>query len=246
MPPDGLSPCDDELDGRGDHTDGLIAKLISACQMNDINRAFAIYEQLRRMKLPLYEGVYKLIIECCMRTQQLGHAMQFYETLKGSGQRISARLVVVLMEACCKEQHGDKVHAIWNDWCLPEEPILAAHSEVLLVAISALIRTMSPELATDILDDAMRRSGDSLASCLADAEVELEDLLQLNEQVADEARMNGTVLEGELAANYAELHELLEKLRQRCLSDPVQKHARVGGCDLLMEDVDLDLDLAAM
>ena len=51
--------------------------------MNDISRAFVIYERLRHMQVPLYEGVYKMIIECCMRTQQLGHAMHFYETLKG-------------------------------------------------------------------------------------------------------------------------------------------------------------------
>merc|ERR1719245_886210 len=113
---------DSDHEGRGDHTDGLIAKLIEACQKNDVQRAFSLYESLRRMRVPLYEGVYKLIIECCMRTQQLGHAMQFYETLKGSGQRVSSRLVIVLMEACAKEQHGDKVHAIWNDWC-PSGPI---------------------------------------------------------------------------------------------------------------------------
>ena len=63
--------------------DSLISKLIGACQMNDISRAFVIYERLRHMQVPLYEGVYKMIIECCMRTQQLGHAMHFYETLKG-------------------------------------------------------------------------------------------------------------------------------------------------------------------
>jgi len=122
-PSGGGSPGDSDREGRGDHTDGLIARLIGACQLNEVNRAFTLYEKLRKMRVPLYEGVYKLIIECCMRTQQLGHAMQFYETLKSSGQKVSARLVVVLIEACAKEQHGDKVHAIWNDWCPPDEPI---------------------------------------------------------------------------------------------------------------------------
>merc|ERR1712039_509955 len=139
--------------------------------------AFSLYESLRRMRVPLYEGVYKMIIECCMRTHQLGYAMQFYETLKGSGQRISSRLVIVLMEACAREQHADKVHAIWRDWCPAGEPITASHTGVLLEAVSALIRTMSPDLANDVLRDAMQTSGDSLADCLAQSEVELEELL---------------------------------------------------------------------
>jgi len=199
------------------------------------------------MRVPLYEGVYKLIIECCMRTQQLGHAMQFYETLKSSGQKVSARLVVVLIEACAKEQHGDKVHAIWNDWCPPDEPISAAHREVLLIAVSALIRTMCPEMALEVLQDSMRRSGDGLAECLGDSDVELEDLLQLNATVAEEAQMNGTLMD-ELARHFRHLHALLEQLRQQCVQDAAarSKASPLGADDLLMEDVDLDLDLAAM
>jgi hypothetical protein len=126
--------------------------------MNDINKAFTYYEKLRGMQVPLYEGVYKMIIECCMRTQQLGHAMQFYESLKGSGQRISSRLAVVLIEALANEQHGDKIHTIWSDWCPPGDPVTAKDSEVLLVVVSALIRTMSPDLAQSVLTDAMQRS----------------------------------------------------------------------------------------
>lgn len=238
----------DHDEGRGDQTDGLIAQLIGACQVNEINKAFTFYEKLRRMQVPLYEGVYKMIIECCMRTQQLGHAMQFYETLKGSGQRVSSRLAIVLMEACAKEQHGDKVYAMWSDWCPEGEPVRSSDSEVLLVAVSALIRTMSPDLARDMLRDAMRRSGDDLAACLGDAEIELEELLQLNEQVAEEAKANGTLLE-ELAGRFGELHALLEGLlMQSAQKNSAKSRTSTGHPDelMFMEDVDLDLELAAM
>lgn len=121
---------DDDPFGRGDHTDGLIHRLIEACQMDDVRRAFGIYERLRRLRVPLYEGVYKLIIECCMRTHQLGHGIQFYETLKSSGQRVSSRIIIVLIEACAREQHSEKVHALWQDWCQPHEDLRPCHREV--------------------------------------------------------------------------------------------------------------------
>jgi len=228
----------------------LIAKLIQACQLNQVTKAWAQYEKLNRMRIPLYEGVYKLIIECCMRAQQLGHALLVYETLKGSGQRISSRLVILLMEACAREQHGDKVHAIWRDWCPPHEAVTPRSVEVLLVCISALIRTMSPDLARDVLRDAMARTDGSLASCLAHSEVDVEELLLLNESVADEARANGTLL-GDLAERFEELHESLESLRRNCIADSPSSsrgkpsYSRFEVEDLLMEDVDLDLELAA-
>merc|ERR1719188_1449809 len=218
----GESPGDSDHEGRGDHTDCLIAKLIGACQMNDIRRAFAVYEKLRRLRVPLYEGVYKMVIECCMRTQQLGHAMQFYETLRGSGQRVSARLVGLLMEACAREQHSDKVYALWMDWCPPGQPITASHSEVLFLAVSALIRTMSPDLARDILGEAIQRSGGELLASLPDAEAELEELRHLNQTVAQEADMNGTLME-ELAGRFSELHVLLDGLHQQCLQDAADR-----------------------
>jgi hypothetical protein len=242
----GISP-DDE--GRGDLSDGLIAQLIGACQMNDINQAFTFYENLRRLRVPLYEGVYKMIIECCVRTHQLGHAMQLCETLKLSGHRVSSNLAVVLMEACAKEQHGDKVHAIWTDWCppAPGEPVTSNESEVLLVAVSALVRTMSPDLALNVLVDALDRSGDQLASCLSESAAELEDLTMLNEQVAEEARANGTLLE-DLAGSFAELQSMLQNLLERCVQmGSSRTHSAMVMMDpLFMEDVDLDLELAAM
>lgn len=243
----GVCSPDSDHEGRGDHTDGVIARLIHACQQNDVQKAFAYYEKLRQMRVPLYEGVYKLIIECCMRTQQLGHAMQFYEMLKTSVQRVSPRLVMMLMDACAREQHGDKVYAIWNDWCPPSEHVGKAHGEVLLAAVSALIRTMSPELAAELLRDAARRSGDNLSACLSSSEVEVEELLELNENVAEEAQSNGTLLE-ELASRFNDLHALLEGLSEQCTRNvPGQTGARhLGGDTLLMEDVDLDLELAAM
>eukprot|EP00927_Polykrikos_kofoidii_P040125 TRINITY_DN34352_c0_g1_i1.p1 TRINITY_DN34352_c0_g1~~TRINITY_DN34352_c0_g1_i1.p1 ORF type:complete len:821 (+),score=105.29 TRINITY_DN34352_c0_g1_i1:85-2463(+) len=237
-----------DREGRGDHADGLISELMDACQRNNVERAFAQYEKLQRMRIPLYEGVYKLIIECCTRTHNLGQAMRFYETIKGSGQRISTRLAILLMEACAREQHGDKVQAIWRDWCPPHEAVTSRHSEVLLVAVSALIRTMCPDLARDVLRDAMRRTTDDLVSCFAHCEIEIEDLFLLNEAVADEARANGTLLEG-LAESFRELHETLHDLRQRCLRDG-SRHGETSQTgildDLLMEDLDVDLvDLAA-
>jgi len=232
--------------GRGDHTDGLIAQLISACQMNEIDKAFDFYHKLNKMRVPLFEGVYKMIIECCMRTQHLGHAMQFYDTLKSSGQRVSSRLVMVLMEACAKEQHGDKVHAIWNDWCPPNERMTTIHGEVLLIAVSALIRTMSPDLACDILSAAMERSGDRLAACFSDSEVELEDLLVQNETAAEDAQSDGALLE-EMAERFLELHNLLDDLRMQSLSgSPGNTRCSRGEELLVMEDVDLDLELAAI
>lgn len=238
---------DQEGEGRCHHSDGLIARLIGACQMNDFNKAFAQYDQLQRMHVPMFEGVYKLIIECCMRTHQLGHAMRFYECLKGSGQRISSRLAVLLVEACAREQHGDKVHSIWRDWCPPHEAVSEAHCEVLLVSVSALIRTLSPDLALDVLRDAAERArGGSLAACLATSEAELEELLELNEMVADEARANGTLFGG-LAELFEQLHVALEGLRHGCLQEASRRCEAVRLCadDLLMEDLDVDLDLAA-
>lgn len=245
---------DSDHEDRGDQMDGLISRLIAACQMDDVVKAFAFYEKLNRMGVTLYEGVYKMIIECCMRTQQLGHAMQFYETLRGSGQRISVRLVMLLIEACAREQHGDKVHAIWNDWCPVWQPISEGQSEVLLVVVAALIRTMSPDLARDVINGAVRRSDGALLTCLPDAPSELEDLLNLNETVAEEARTNGTLME-ELAGHFSQLQVLLEELQQSCLarspaSSPSRRHdagplSRMDSDELLMEDVDLDLELAA-
>merc|ERR1719401_736050 len=117
---------------------------------------------------------------------------------------------------------------------------------------------MSPDLARDVLSDAIRRSGGALLAALPDAEAELEELLHLNETVAEEARMNGTLME-ELAGRFSELHVLLQGLHQQCLQDAAvagrQPHGPAhgrgrGGCasadELLMEDVDLDLELAAM
>jgi hypothetical protein len=238
---------EEEDEGRGDHTDATIAKLIMACQMNDIKMVFAIYGKLCLMRVQLYEGVYKLIIECCMRTQQLGHAMQFYETLKGSGQVVSSRLVVVLIEACAKEQHPEKVHTIWKDWCPSGTPIGRSQAEVLLEAVSALIRTMSPDLARDVLWDAVQRSGESLSPHLAEFDVQLEELELLNEATADEARVNGMLL-GELPAQFDDLHVLLSSLRRQCVVDNAPQSALPyrRGDMLLMEDVDLDLELAAM
>ena len=37
--------------GRGDHMDGLIGKLIYACQMNDVRKAFSVYDKLKRLKV---------------------------------------------------------------------------------------------------------------------------------------------------------------------------------------------------
>lgn len=233
----------EDQDDHYDHTDGLIAQLIGACQLNDINKALTFYEKLRQMRVPLYEGVYKIIIECCMRTGQLGHAMQFYETLKSSGQHVSSRLAVYLMEACAKEQHGDKVYVIWSDWCPPGTPLTASDSQVLLVAVSALLRTMSPDLALSVLQEAIQRSGDRLGACLSDAEVELEELVLLNEQVTEEAAANGTLLE-DLAGRLREVGALLEGLHQQCLHTGAnQSVGRAVDVDhLFMEDVDCDLD----
>lgn len=229
---------DSDHEGRGDHTDGLISKLTEACQRNNVQRALALHENLRRMRVPLYEGVYKLLIECCMRTRELGHAMQCYEILKGSGQRVSPRLVMVLMEACAREQFGEKVLAIWNDWC-PAGPISSGSCEVLLAAVSALVRTLSPELARDVLEAAVCRWGESFLSPHETAEVDLEELLSLSEEVSDEAQENGGLAD-ELARGLAELRKVLQKLYQRCQQDAALRPARAPGrCeDLLMEDVD--------
>lgn len=165
------------------------------------------------MRVTLYEGVHKLIIECCMRTQQLGHAIQFYEMLRSSGQRVSSRLVVVLIEACAREQHSDKVHALWQGWCLASEPLGSSHREVLLTTVSALLRTLSPDLALEVLSDAMQKSGGALASCLGDIEAEVEDLLQLVESSASEAQLNGAGYLGDgLIASYRGLEALLLQL----------------------------------
>lgn len=223
--------------------------------MDDVGRTFAFYNKLRQMRVPLYEGVYKMIIECCTRTHQLGHAIQFYEMLKGSGERISCRFATILMEACAKEQHGDKVYDIWKDWCPAGEPETADDIKVMLVAVSGLIRTLSPDLACDVLTNGMQRSSGRLAERLAQAEIDLEELLQLNEQVVEEAEANGTLLEG-LAGRFVELHAVLESLLDSCLqqqagSDTNEERRSIPGPQhdhelMFMEDVDLDLELAAM
>eukprot|EP00913_Durusdinium_trenchii_P031296 g29303.t1 len=171
-----------------DHSDGLINRLIEACQMDDVRRAFGIYERLRRQRVPLYEGVYKLIIECCIRTHQLGHGIQFYETLKSSGQRVSSRIVIVLIEACAREQHSEKVHALWQ----PNEPIRPCHRDVFMATLAALVRTMCPDLALELLQDVRHRSGDS--TWVLNVEAEVQDLLQLVDTAASEAKHNGEQL----------------------------------------------------
>eukprot|EP00930_Biecheleria_cincta_P005557 TRINITY_DN106488_c0_g1_i1.p1 TRINITY_DN106488_c0_g1~~TRINITY_DN106488_c0_g1_i1.p1 ORF type:complete len:989 (+),score=146.00 TRINITY_DN106488_c0_g1_i1:29-2995(+) len=232
------SPSDDEdMFGRGDASDGLINRLIEACQMDDVRRAFRIYDRLRKMRVTLYEGVYKLIIECCMRTQQLGHAIQFYEMLRSSGQRVSSRLVVVLIEACAREQHSDKVHALWQGWCLASEPLGSCHREVLLTTVSALLRTLSPDLALEVLSDAMQRSGGALASCLGDIEAEVEDLLQLVESSASEAQLNGAGQLGDgLIASYRGLEALLLQILDEVAAGR-ESTAMTAGFDSLSPEV---------
>ncbi|CAE7658554.1 unnamed protein product [Symbiodinium sp. CCMP2592] len=268
------SPASDEDDpfGRGDHSDGLINRLIEACQMDDVRRAFGIYERLRRMEVPLYEGVYKLIIECCTRTHQLGHGIQFYETLKSSGQRVSSRLLIVLIEACAREQHSDKVYALWQDSCPRGEEIDASQREVLLVTLSSLVRTMSPDLALEILRDTLQRYRTAVA-WLVESQTQVKDLLQLVVSAASEAQLDraGQLGHG-LLASYRGLEDLLqwllEEADRQMLAFPCKNPAL--GSDsptsiatrppsgragtgfavedemLLMEDVDLDLELAAM
>ncbi|CAK9117210.1 unnamed protein product, partial [Durusdinium trenchii] len=254
-----FSPSDDDYPARGDHSDGLINRLIEACQMDDVRRAFGIYERLRRQRVPLYEGVYKLIIECCIRTHQLGHGIQFYETLKSSGQRVSSRIVIVLIEACAREQHSEKVHALWQDWCQPNEPIRPCHRDVFMATLAALVRTMCPDLALELLQDVRHRSGDS--TWVLNVEAEVQDLLQLVDTAASEAKHNGEQLGDSLLASYSELQDLLLQLLDEADShattprygrpksvEHVVEHS--GGLRddelLLMEDVDLDLELAAM
>lgn len=227
--------------------------------MDDVRRAFGIYERLRRQRVPLYEGVYKLIIECCIRTHQLGHGIQFYETLKSSGQRVSSRIVIVLIEACAREQHSEKVHALWQDWCQPNEPIRPCHRDVFMATLAALVRTMCPDLALELLQDVRHRSGDS--TWVLNVEAEVQDLLQLVDTAASEAKHNGEQLGDSLLASYSELQDLLLQLLDEADShattprygrpksvEHVVEHS--GGLRddelLLMEDVDLDLELAAM
>merc|ERR1712096_513077 len=145
------------------------------------------------------------------------------------------------MEACAKDQHGEKVHAIWNDWC-PEapQPITSVQVQVLLTAVSALIRTMSPDLAIDILLAALHRSPDGLSSCLAEAEIELEELLQINSAVLEDAKANSMF--GQLATQFDELHALLSKLLHRATSGGPRtpgSHGQQQGVEelLIMEDV---------
>lgn len=256
-----FSPDSADLEGRGDQTDSLISRLIGACQVNDVGKAFLLYEKLRMMRVTLYEGVYKLLIECCMRTQQLGHAMHFYETLRVSGQRVSHRLVIVLMEACAREQHGEKVFHLWSDWCNAHQPAALEYAEVLLVALSALIRTMSPDLALRILSEEVQRSAARVASALKEAIPEIEELMQLAEAAAVEMQHAGDQIGGCLAQGFLELLDSLENLRQACHQERELRHAeqpevadasntcRRGWASsdvILFEDVDLDLELAAM
>lgn len=268
------SPASDEDDpfGRGDHSDGLINRLIEACQMDDVRRAFGIYERLRRMEVPLYEGVYKLIIECCTRTHQLGHGIQFYETLKSSGQRVSSRLLIVLIEACAREQHSDKVYALWQDSCPRGDEIDASQREVLLVTLASLVRTMSPDLALEILRDTLQRYRTAVA-WLVESHTQVKDLLQLVVSAASEAQLDraGQLGHG-LLASYRGLEDLLqwllEEADRQMLAVPCKNPAlgsesptsiatrppsgragtgfAVEDEMLLMEDVDLDLELAAM
>jgi len=239
------SPCDSAVDC-GNHMDSLITKLISACQTNDVSKAFAIYDKLRGLSIPLYEGVYALLIECCMQTQHLGYAMQCYETLRCSGQRISARLVSLLMEACAREQHPEKVLGIWRTWCPAPECVTASHSEVLLLTVSALVRTLSPDLACEVLTDASFRCPETLPSCFVHHGVKLEELLSLSEAVAEESKANGNSLGKDMACGFLKLRGLLEELVYAAgeLASQLPK-SRAAGDAMFMEDVDLDLELAA-
>lgn len=282
----GGSPEDlDEMVG-GDQTDGLVARLIGACQMNQVERAFAVYEQLRRLEVPLYEGVYAMLIECCMRTQRLGHAMQFYETLTASKQRVSSRVVTLLIEACAREQHGDKVHAIWSDWWATESRAQSSQNqrtgnamrigEALLGCVAALIRTMSPDLAVDVLAQAAKGWG-RLADLISDAE-DAEELLRMNLAAARDAEIGGFPSKEALCAEFKSLHRELSQLRDDLEADAARERAwekYPGGYNwqpsgrssgpatpcrknaamrapvsptglLIMDDVDLDLDLAAI
>lgn len=107
---------------------------------------------------------------------------------------------------------------------------------------------MSPDLAIDILGEAGRSWGASLADCLVDSEVELEELLQLNATAAEEARANGVAFET-IAALFLQLQELLEKIMSEVV-EAAKAHAQareeIPINRLVMEDVDLDLELAAM
>merc|ERR1711865_593797 len=108
-----------------------------------------------------------------------------------------------------------------------------------MTTIGALIRTMSPDLARDVLADALAREH-GLMQSLAHAEVDLEELLLLNESVLLDAQSNGGLLEG-LAGSFTELHGMLSVLRQEILDNVDSIHLQ--GCrevgDLLMEELDV-------
>lgn len=245
--PSNAAPSKDDSDQEWPRTgqpDGLIARLIEACQTNNVQCAFSFYERLRHMNVPLYEGVYKLIIECCMRTQQLSRAMQFYETLKTSGQRVSANLALVLIEASAREQQGDTVYAIWRDWC-PARParLERDHIEVMLHTVSALIQSYRPELALAVLNEGAARSPGGALDTFAESL--LEELSQHAEALIPD--------QASTSLGFLELQARLDELRLACYEEPSATALRHRGMGrdareelLLMEDVDLDLELAVI
>jgi len=224
---DGQSP--DE--GDASNADARIARLINACQQDDLKRAFQLYDKLRRMEVRLFEGVYKLLIESCIRAQRLDLALRLYEALKVSGQRPSNRLVCVLAECCAREMQGDKVHAIWRDWCIGAEAE-HPHPEVVATLVLALIRTMLPGAATEVLVVATRWAAEDMEWALCSEHV--DEMITLARRAAEDA--GGMP---EVASEFAHLNHGLGELR-RC----TRRAAPVRQCsDIVMEDVELDVDL---
>jgi pentatricopeptide repeat protein len=138
------------------NADAVIAQLISACQQDQFEAVFDHYGRLRRIEAPLYEGVYKMMVLCCLRTRHLDMALEVVDWMKAAGHRPSAFLFLEMLEAYAAAGDAGKVQCVWS--AVDETRLQRADvGSILHRVVMHLLTLRAPTMAMQVLEDGAER-----------------------------------------------------------------------------------------
>lgn len=213
--------------------DAVIGKLICACQQDQVSAVFAYHDQLVSMGTRLFEGVYKMMVQCCLKNGQVDAAFACLKHMKASDQRPSVQALVDLVEAYMYAGESEKIWCVWADLLEPGR-FLREVGEVMFAAVFALVQLRAPSRALDVLSRAEVEYG-PLTNIPLDSE-HISELLACNDEALLEAD--------------AKTKGPYETLRSQLQSIQVDRKTEISGstsdmvelADLRL-DLDLDIDL---
>jgi hypothetical protein len=208
------------------NADAVIAQLISACQQDQVEAVFDFYERLRRIDAPLYEGVYKMMVLCCLRTHHLDMALEVVDWMKAAGHRPSAFLFLEMLEAYAAAGDAGKVQCVWS--AVDEARLQPSDvGSILHRAVMHLVTLRAPTMAMQVLED-----GEGKGSVFAPDE--FASLLSTCEEVMREAVDSPSAAEA-----WRTLRHAIEIAQVGQAQGPSPEPEK----DLSIEDLDLDLDI---